>query len=205
MKVFAFTDPHGDETALALGKERSQEHDLVICTGDLTIFEHEIEQLLAVVDGFGKPVLMLHGNHEEEGVMRALCAETRNVRFLHREMETINGFHFVAYGGGGFDEIYPDFEEWLKEPQWDQHDWSRTILLSHAPPFGTTLDDVGTADESWHVGSHSLRKVIKKRKPMLVLAGHIHDCFYAEDRIGSTLIVNPGPSGRSFTLPITHK
>lgn len=205
MRIYAFTDLHGNEKALRTVRREAKKADLLICTGDLTIFEHEMEKLLRKLDTLKVQTLMLHGNHEEEEEMRAACEALEHVTFLHRELTSIDGYHFLAYGGGGFSERYPDFERWLKQKRWRTHDWSRTIILSHAPPYKTTLDNVGEEGMAWHVGSKSLRDATRKRKPLLVLAGHIHECNNTEDTIGPTLVANPGPSGRAFDLRKLYK
>ena len=48
----------------------------------------------------------------------------------------------------------------------------RTILVSHAPPYGTCLDMV---DADIHVGSEAIMKLIKDKQPYLTLHGHIHE------------------------------
>lgn len=42
-----------------------------------------------------------------------------------------------------------------------------------------------------HVGSASLQKLLEERQPMLGLHGHIHESG-GEDRVGSTMVPNPG-------------
>jgi uncharacterized protein len=198
MRIFAFTDLHGSTKALSVVKEEvlREKPDVVVCLGDLTIFEHELKPLLSRVNMLRTPVLMLHGNHEEEVSMRTVCDEFERITFLHREVVTLNGWTFVAYGGGGFSEHYPELERLAKSEKWRTIDWERTVFLSHAPPHGTTLDSVGHG----HVGSRTLTKLIKTHKPRLVLAGHIHECFNATDMIGRTHIANPGPTGKHFNL-----
>ena len=58
-----------------------------------------------------------------------------------------------------------------------------------------------------HVGSKSVRKFIEKYQPLIGLHGHIHESF-ASDKIGNTVVVNPGSeymSGvlRGFIIDIT--
>ncbi|BCU67760.1 metallophosphoesterase [Sulfolobales archaeon HS-7] len=82
-------------------------------------------------------------------------------------------------------------------------DPSRTVVNVHAPPYGTNLDNAfkltsdlrpvvrGGEIETDHVGSKSVRKVIEEFKPLLGIHGHIHESR-GFDRIGETLIFNPG-------------
>jgi len=202
MQIYAFTDLHGNTKALSQVKEAVQREkpDLVICCGDLTVFEHETKPLLSRVNLLHVPVLMLHGNHEAEERFRKACKEFPRITFLHKDIVTIDGWTFLGFGGGGFEERYPELEEWTKSKAFKAVDWSRAVFLSHAPPYGTTLDNVGEGKEEWHVGSKTLTTIIKKHHPCLVLAGHIHECFHAEDKIGKTFIANPSPHGKLFNL-----
>jgi Icc-related predicted phosphoesterase len=51
-----------------------------------------------------------------------------------------------------------------------------------------------------HIGSRAIRRWIERHQPLLTLHGHIHESpkqsgsFF--DRIGSTVVINPGASGR---------
>ncbi len=42
-----------------------------------------------------------------------------------------------------------------------------------------------------HVGSKSVRKFEEKYQPLMGLHGHIHES-YASDKLGRTIVVNPG-------------
>jgi len=63
------------------------------------------------------------------------------------------------------------------------------VLCPHAPPYGTACDRLRSGE---HVGSPSLRALVEREQPDLVLCGHIHESR-GEDTIGSTRVVNPGP------------
>ncbi len=202
MLIYAFTDLHGNTKALEQVKRAVKEKkpDLILFLGDLTIFERELDPLLSRVNLLGPPVLMLHGNHEEESSLRKASVRFSRITFLHKKTRVIGGFTFIGHGGGGFSEKYPDLEELAKSQEWRALDWERVVFMSHAPPYGTRLDDVGQSGEEWHVGSKTLAKLVQRRQPLLVLAGHIHDCFNQEELLGKTLAANPGPNGRLFDL-----
>ena len=63
-----------------------------------------------------------------------------------------------------------------------------TVFLSHQPPRNTACD----LARGRHVGSQAIRECIEEHQPDLVLCGHIHEAIGC-DRIGNSLIVNPGP------------
>jgi Icc-related predicted phosphoesterase len=82
----------------------------------------------------------------------------------------------------------------LKDPR-------NSVFNLHAPPYGSTLDDVPELTEDLTpklggrslvpVGSRAVRDVIKEYQPLLGLHGHIHEGKGAI-RMGKTLCINPG-------------
>jgi Icc-related predicted phosphoesterase len=63
------------------------------------------------------------------------------------------------------------------------------IFCPHAQPYGTACDLLRSGE---HVGSPALRALVEREQPRLVLCGHIHESR-AQDELGRTLVVNPGP------------
>lgn len=189
---------HGNMSALAKIEKivKKEKPDAVLCLGDFTIFEGNIEKILKRISKLGL-VLLIHGNHEEPERVAALCRRF-GITFLHKEQITIDGWTFLGFGGGGFSERYHELEE--KLPEWSAIEWKKSVFLSHAPPYGTTIDNVGDEEDPWHVGSKSLRDICRKFEPRLVLAGHIHERFGEADRIKQTVILNPGPGGMLIDL-----
>ena len=61
-----------------------------------------------------------------------------------------------------------------------------TILLTHAPPYGTKTDTLPSGE---HAGSTSIRKIIEEYQPTLNLCGHIPESR-GIDQIG-TLTATP--------------
>jgi len=82
-------------------------------------------------------------------------------------------------------------------------DPSAAIFNFHAPPHGTMLDLAPELDASRkpvtvagqvnfvHVGSKAVLKSIEEYQPMIGLHGHIHESS-GDDRVGRTVVVNPG-------------
>jgi len=60
-----------------------------------------------------------------------------------------------------------------------------SVLVAHPPPWGAQDEVFGR----FHAGCHSLKKVIKKYHPRLMICGHIHERS-GPAFIGSTLVVN---------------
>jgi Icc-related predicted phosphoesterase len=66
---------------------------------------------------------------------------------------------------------------------------STTLFCPHAPPLDTACDRLSSGE---HVGSAVVRAFVEREQPDVVLCGHIHEAR-AEDTIGRSRIVNPGP------------
>jgi uncharacterized protein len=63
------------------------------------------------------------------------------------------------------------------------------IFCPHPPPLDTACDRLRSGE---HVGSSSVREMVEREQPDLVLCGHIHESR-GVDEIGSSHVVNPGP------------
>ncbi|MEM3703267.1 MAG: metallophosphoesterase [Candidatus Bathyarchaeia archaeon] len=99
------------------------------------------------------------------------------------------------------DGLYRQIEEKIKKFGFE--DPAKLIFNFHCPPYNTNLDLAPKLDKNLkivlmggkpllvHVGSVAIRKLIEKYQPLLGLHGHIHES-YAEDRIGKTVVLNPG-------------
>lgn len=91
--------------------------------------------------------------------------------------------------------IQEDLESW---PDSTPGDYS--IRVMHGPPFGTALDRLYDGRSA---GSKAVRAFIQKNQPLLSLHGHIHESPAVSgtfvERIGRTLSVNPGQTGRGLS------
>lgn len=193
MKILAFVDMHGNKKALKalLRKAEKEKPDIILCAGDFTTFERDIQPILLELDLIGKPVLMIHGNHENPCVLKQHISMFNNLYDLHEKHHEFGDTIFIGYGGSGFAVIDPDFEKKQYHFEKILRPGVKTILMTHAPPYGTLLD---LLDEG-HCGNKTIAEFIKKVQPDLVICGHFHDNFNKKDMIGRTLIINPGPEG----------
>lgn len=97
------------------------------------------------------------------------------------------------------EEIYADIKQMMEKVK----DPSKVILNTHAPPYGTNLDNAPLLDKDLkpvvrggevvmtHVGSNSVRKIIEEFNPLIGIHGHIHESR-AFNKLGNTLVLNPG-------------
>jgi Icc-related predicted phosphoesterase len=80
------------------------------------------------------------------------------------------------------------FTQWLEQAHASCGRYEHLILMSHNPPIDTTTDIITSG---MHVGSQAVRDFIEKVQPDVCITGHIHESR-SMDRIGRTVIVNPG-------------
>jgi Icc-related predicted phosphoesterase len=200
LKILVIADVHGEIEMLSkfLRKFDKKNFDLVLCPGDFTdmfntpegfsqtdVAELVLQKLLSL----GRPVLCIPGNHEPHEILEMFDEYSVN---LHAKSRKFNGFEIIGFGGATtpFNTKFEPSEEEIKEslsrirtPQ-----KTKTILLTHCPPYGTKVDKTETGE---HVGSHAIRKFIENRKPILAISAHIHEAG-GIDRIGETAIFYPG-------------
>ena len=198
MKLLAFVDVHANTSALKRIEEQAKRHnpDLLVCCGDISIFEQNIDRIIEKLGAIKKPLLLIHGNHESENIVKKLCERYDNIFFLHKKTKEIGNFVFIGYGGGGFSQIDKGFEKFSKTIE-KKIIGKKTVLLTHGPPYKTALDVV--YDE--HVGCMSYTKFIKANQNIVLsVSGHIHDTAGRKDKIGKTTIINPGPKGMIISI-----
>jgi Icc-related predicted phosphoesterase len=198
MKILAFVDSHGSVEAMKkiIEKAKKKDVELLICAGDVSVFEQDIERIIKKLDSIGKPILILPGNHESEQNLKELSARTKNIVYIHKGMLKIKGYTFIGFSGNGFSQTDTEFEGWSKKIEKVLKKSDKVVLITHAPPHKTKLDIVAGS----HCGNKSIRKFIEKVDILLAISGHIHDCEGAEDMIKGTKVVNPGPFGKVFEI-----
>jgi len=196
MKLLAFADIHNDLPSMKRIQAAVKKHkpDVVVCAGDFTVFEHHIGTMGKWLDKLGRDVLVIHGNHETEEHVRALCRKSKHLTFIHNKIVTLNGITFLGHGGGGFSTREPNFERFVKKNTARlKNDY---VLVTHAPPRDTILDKLPFG----HVGCKSYADTIRKTACKLAISGHIHETFGKMGRLGGAVIINPGPTGKVIQL-----
>ncbi|MBI2655045.1 metallophosphoesterase [Candidatus Woesearchaeota archaeon] len=197
MKLLAFTDIHGSLTALRRieQKAKSENPDLLVCAGDISIFEHGIGSVFRRLNRINKTIMMVHGNHEDASTYSKYSRIFKNIVFIHKRHFTENNMLFLGYGGGGFSQRDREFEKLaatsFKKLIQNNKD-KKIIFVTHAPPYRTKLDKLGRD----YAGNRSFRDFIEKYKIDLHICGHLHENFGKEDKIKNTRIMNPGPFGK---------
>jgi uncharacterized protein len=192
MKILAFGDLHEDYYVLEILLKKAQSADLILCSGDISVFGHGLEEAIEFLDSLGKKVICTHGNHESEYKLKKLCDKSKNIIFIHKSYAVVDDIIIVGYGGGGFSKYDEDMDKFSEKMKAVLSFFSSSILLTHAPPYGTKLDEM---DINYHVGSKSIRKFIDVYQPSVSISGHIHETIKQTDKIKRTVLVNPGPEG----------
>ena len=198
MKVLVGTDFHGDEGAFeGFASKAEEEHAevLVIC-GDITHFGtlREAKYLLSLLSGLRVPLLFVPGNCDPPSLVGV---DIEGARCIQGENVSYGDLTFLGVGGSPPTPFSTPFEMseeeitnvlCLASANLGDNRW--LVLISHAPPYDTRLDE---AFMGQHVGSSSVRKFIEERNPSIVFCGHIHEAR-GKDHINSTIVVNPGPA-----------
>jgi uncharacterized protein len=200
MKILAFTDTHGSNTALKKVKAtvKKEEPDIIVCCGDFTIFENGMKNILKLINELGQKVLLIHGNHEEPNTVKKMLKNCPNIMFLHKKTVRIGNVFFMGWGGGGFSVTEPEFKRWSEQAVQKAKQGDEIVLVTHGPPYGVKQDSIGGD----HCGNKDYAVFIKKRKMGVALCGHIHETFCTLDTLGKfkNKVVNPGPVGALIEL-----
>ena len=102
MRILFFTDIHGSTRHLNEIVEKSRNADIIACPGDLTIFENGLDEIFRKLNSTGKPIIVIHGNHESASSMSVLSLRYKNVHFIHKSYYIHEDVIFFGHGGGGF-------------------------------------------------------------------------------------------------------
>ena len=192
MKLFAFTDVHGDRNIIKkIIKEAKEEHpDILICAGDLSNFGINFNRLLSMFETLKLPLLIIPGNHETQELVKNACKKTNFAISIHKGVFKLNNYFFFGYGEGGFEKEDREFENLAKKFKKEINKNSKVILITHAPPYKTNLDYLENTN-SYH-GNNSIRKFIEEVHPLINICGHLHENENKIGKINNTIIINPG-------------
>ncbi len=182
----------------------------ILLTGDITT-RGSVASARKTLDSIrhcNSRVLALFGNMDRPEVAAWLQESGMG---LHRTVVEIAPDTVVmGLGGSSFTPFgtpseFPEslLAAWLEAMWVHARSFSRVILVSHTPPYGTRCDLAGGER---HVGSTAVRDFIMNRQPDVCLCGHIHEAR-SEDKLGKTIIVNPGTlndGGYAVLTPGTH-
>jgi Icc-related predicted phosphoesterase len=167
----------------------------VIISGDLTLADGTAvaRRVVEAVRASNPAVLAQIGNMDRQEVDDWLSSEGINLHARGRELAPgvgVMGVGCSTFTPFGTPSEYSDEQLglWLEEA-WEQVKHLRHLLLVvHNPPADTVCDRLPNGT---HVGSAAVRAFIERVQPDVCLTGHIHEAM-GTDRIGRTVVVNPG-------------
>ncbi len=197
MKLFVFTDTHGNKKVISalIKKIQDSNPDIIICAGDLTNFSKNLDKLLNMFKKTKLPLLIIPGNHETNSNLEKACKKTKFAVNIHKKIYQVNNYLFFGFGLGGFAEKNSELEKLI--PKIKKAAGKKILIaVSHQPPYKTRLDFLNLG----HSGSKSIRKLIKEAKPKLHICGHLHENENKIDKINSTVIINPGYNGKIIKI-----
>lgn len=193
MRIIAFGDIH--DRAENIGEVGGlSDADCVIITGDLTNFggTGKAKKVIETVLRHNPNLYAQPGNMDLRQVGTYLDELGIN---LHSKGVIIQGVGFFGVGGSNYTPFNTPTEyaeeqirEFIQKGYEEVKQVTLKVLVSHAPPCNTSLDVVGGGH---HAGSVSVREFIEEYQPQVCLTGHIHEAV-GKDRIGDTLVFNPG-------------
>lgn len=197
MKLLIFSDIHNDWKTLE--RLLATEADYYIAAGDQITWAKGVERCGEILRTRGDKVYVLPGNHESADQVEGMCARFGLHNFHERHMRV--GKWQVA--GLGYSNPTPfNTPGEYSEPQLAERlrrfaDLSPLVLICHAPPFGTELDQIR---DGLHAGSHSVREFIEKQQPEYFFCGHIHEAEGVAIEMGQTHARNVGKRGYLLEL-----
>ena len=188
-KLLIFSDIHNDWKAL--DRILSVEADYYIAAGDLVTWGKGLERGGQMLKTRGEKVWVLPGNHESAGQIAELC-EKNGLNDLHRRTFTVGEY---AIAGLGYSSPTPFLtpgeysEAQLAEYLAPFADLQPLVLICHAPPYGTELDQIRPGI---HGGSTAVRDFIQLHQPAHFFCGHIHEAEGVSIEMGRTHAHNVG-------------
>lgn len=198
MKILAAADLHGDpKLAKALAQKADKEKvDLVVLCGDITGWT-ETKNIISPFKNRNQKVILLPGNWDSFATADFL-AEVYGVRNIHGYSVKYENVGF--FGAGGAEGPGPgattekQMMDTLKKAHSHLKGIEKKIMITHQHPAGSLSEFSGIE------GSKSITKAIKEFKPDILLHGHIHEAEGADEKIGSTRVINVGRKGRIIEI-----
>ena len=197
MKLLIFSDIHNDWKALE--RLLRVEADYYLAAGDQVTWSRGMDRCGEILATRGDKVYVLPGNHESAGDVAAMCARHGLHNFHERHLE-IGRWHVAGLGYSSPTPFNTPGE--YSEPQLAERlqrfaELDPLVLVCHAPPYGTALDQVRPG---LHAGSRSVLDFIQNHQPAYFFCGHIHEAEGVEIRIGKTRAWNVGKPGHLLEL-----
>lgn len=207
MQIIAFGDIHEYLHPLDDLAAKLQQADLVIVSGDITRWRgpETAASVLDAIQQYNPNLLAQIGNTDVWETHQYL--EQLGIN-MHGQGHRFDDIGIFGVGGSNFTPFYTpsEFSEeeiatYLQTGYNMVRDAPYKILVAHCPPYQTAIDRLYSG---YHVGSTSVRQFIERHQPDICISGHIHESP-GEDRIGRTLLLNPGMLAQGGYITVTGK
>jgi uncharacterized protein len=189
LKLLIFSDIHNNWKTLEqiLGVEA----DCYISAGDQVSWGKGLDRCGQILKTRGDKVWVLPGNHESAAQIAALCEQFGLNNFHERSFQA-GRYHVAGLGYSSptpFDTPGEYSEEALAVRLAPFASLHPLVLVCHAPPYGTALDQVRPG---LHAGSTAVRDFINTHQPEYFFCGHIHEAEGVGIDLGKTRARNVG-------------
>ena len=192
MRILVFSDIHSD-----LGRLRELADtpaDIYIAAGDLVTWSRGLSDCGRILEALGERVWVLPGNHESSEHITRFCGQF-GFRDFHEKVFEVGGYHFAGLGYSN-PTPFNTPGEYTEQELGDKLEvfaaLSPLVLVCHAPPHETKLDQLGNGG---HAGSRAVRDFIDRRQPEHFFCGHIHEAAGVTVALGATRASNVGKQG----------
>jgi Icc-related predicted phosphoesterase len=197
LKLLIFSDIHNDWKALE--SLMAMEADYYLAAGDQVTWGKGIDRCGQILRTRADRVYVLPGNHESADQIAGMCARY-GLHDLHGRHFQIGQWHVAGLGYSSPTPFNTPGE--YSEPQLQDRlarfaDLKPLVLVCHAPPYGTALDQIR---QGTHAGSTAVLKFIETFQPQYFFCGHIHEAAGQHVKIGETDARNIGKTGYLLEL-----
>jgi Icc-related predicted phosphoesterase len=175
------------------------EADFYIAAGDLATWGRGLDRCGQVLRTRGEKVWVLPGNHESAAQIASFC-EQYGLHNFHERKFAAGAYHVAGLGYSSptpFDTPGEYTEAQIAERLAPFADLHPLVLVCHAPPFDTALDEVRPG---LHAGSTAVRDFIERSQPAHFFCGHIHEAEGVSIDMGGTRAHNVGK--RAYLLEL---
>ena len=192
MKILVFSDIHGDLQRLLELVDTPA--DVYIAAGDLATWSRGLSECGRILEPLGERVWVIPGNHESSAHITRFCGQF-GLRDFHEKVFEVGSYHFAGLGYSNptpFNTPGEYTEQELSDKLERFAELSPLVLVCHAPPHGTKLDQLRNGG---HAGSRAVREFIDRRQPAHFFCGHIHEAEGVTVELGATRGANVGKQG----------
>jgi Icc-related predicted phosphoesterase len=197
LKIQVFSDIHADWRALE--QTLAVEADVYIAAGDQVSWRRGLDRCGELLSKRAERMYVLPGNHESEDDVAGMCARF-GLHNFHGHTIRAGKWHIAGLGYSNptpFDTPGEYSEAELARRLDAFADLDPLVLVCHAPPYGTALDQIRPGV---HAGSRSVREFLEKHSPAWFFCGHIHEAEGVEIEMGATRARNVGKRGYLLKL-----